>query len=74
MKPIEITEQYETTHFDGDAPLEQSETKDGMGIDRSAKGIKGDERLGDLAGTQNSSWCVKQGLSNPGTAFAGLFP
>ena len=47
MKPIEITEQYETTHFDGDAPLEQSETKDGMGIDQSAKGVKGDKHLGD---------------------------
>jgi hypothetical protein len=45
MKPIEIAEQYETTHFDGDAPLGQSETNDG---------IKEDER----SGTLNSSWCV----------------
>lgn len=36
--PIEIAEQYEMTHFDGDAPLGQSETKDGVGIDRRAKG------------------------------------
>ena len=41
MKPIEIAEQYETTHFDG----EQSETKDGVGIDRRVEGIKGDERV-----------------------------
>ena len=32
MKPIKIAEQYETTHLDGDAPLGQSETKDGVGI------------------------------------------
>lgn len=30
MKPIEIAEQYETTHFDGDTLLGQSETKDGV--------------------------------------------
>ena len=30
MKPIEIAEQYETTHFDGDALLGQSETNDGV--------------------------------------------
>lgn len=47
MKPIEIAKQYETTHFDGDAPLEQSETKDGVGISQRVKGIKGDERLID---------------------------
>jgi hypothetical protein len=43
MKPFEIAEQYETTHLDGDAPLGQSEPKDGVpeeGIDR--KGFKGD--------------------------------
>jgi hypothetical protein len=34
MKPIEIAEQYETTHFDGDASLGQSETKDGVDIDK----------------------------------------
>jgi len=33
MKPIEIAEQYETTHFDDDASLGQSETKDGVDID-----------------------------------------
>jgi hypothetical protein len=67
MKPIEIAEQYETTYFDGDAPLGQSETKDGVGIDR----VKGDERLRD---PEFIVVCVKQGPSNPGTAFAGLFP
>ena len=45
MKPIEISEKYETTHSDGDAPLGQ--TKDGVGIDWRVKGIKGDERLGE---------------------------
>ena len=60
MKPIEIAEQYETTYFDGDAPLGQSETKDGV-----------DERLRD---PEFMVVCVKQGPSNPGMAFAGLFP
>ena len=30
MKPIEIAEQHETTHLDGDSSLEQSGTKDGV--------------------------------------------
>ena len=47
------------THFDGDTPLGQSETKDGMGIDRRDKGIKGDERLGDPEFIVRV--CVKQG-------------
>lgn len=47
MKLIDITEQYETTHFNGDAPLEQLETKDRVGIDQRVKEIKGDECLGD---------------------------
>ena len=31
IKPIEfIVDQYDMTHFDGDAPLGQSETRDGV--------------------------------------------
>jgi hypothetical protein len=63
MKPIEIAEKYETTHFNGDAPLGQSETKDGVGIDRRVKGIKEDERLGD---PEFIVVCVKQGPSKVG--------
>ena len=43
MKPIEIAEKYETTYFDGDALLAQSETKEGVaGIVEA--GFKREER------------------------------
>ena len=42
IKPIEIAEKYETTYFDGDALLAQSETKEGVeGI--VEVGLKGEE-------------------------------
>ena len=43
IKPIEIAERYETTYFDGDALLAQSETKEGV-VGIVEAGFKREER------------------------------
>ena len=49
MKPIEINEQYETTHFDGETLL-GSETKDEVWVGELKRGFRGDEGNGERCG------------------------
>jgi hypothetical protein len=64
MKPIEIADQYETTHSDGDTLLGQSETKEGvLGINP----VVALEFKGDVA-----EGC--QGVSDRGTSKKGKAP
>ena len=49
MKPIEINEQYETTHFDGET-LRGLETKDEVWVVEFKRGLRGDEGNGERRG------------------------